>query len=173
MRREVAILARRDGLSAIELIVAIVIFSTLASIAWLAQARLLPHYRLSTAVRQVVTDLRLARSKAISHNTRLTVAFASGGSSYEAQRCTVSGTPPTLTYTCLPYALYRRGSATSGAAEPIDLPGTVVSSTTATLTFEPRGVISSSGPTAIVFSVPNAGISRTVTINLAGLITVS
>lgn len=157
----------QGGFSAVELLVAIVVFGILVSMAWVAQARLLPHYRLAAATRQVVTDLRMARGKAIAQNTRFTVAFSSGGSSYSAERCTFGGG----TWTCQPYALYKRGAAVDGSAQTIGLPSSVVSSTAITVVFDPRGSVTGGG--AITLAIPGASVSRTVSINLSGLITVS
>jgi prepilin-type N-terminal cleavage/methylation domain-containing protein len=150
------------GFSAIELIVAIGLFAVLVTLTALAQSRLLPHYRLSTATRQVITDLRLLRSKAITQNTQFRMTFTAGGGSYSAERL-VGGS-------FQQYALYQRGAATSGSIRPIDLPSSVTTTSAVTVTFEPRGTVTTGGSPPIVLSAPGPR-TRSLSINIAGLIT--
>ena len=55
----------RAGWTAIELLVAVGILGIFMTLAVVSQSQLLPNYRLSSATRQVVTDVRLLRAKAI------------------------------------------------------------------------------------------------------------
>jgi type IV fimbrial biogenesis protein FimT len=86
----------RNGWTLIELIVAIGLLAIMLSIGSLAQSKLLPNYRVSAAARQVVTDLRLLRSKAISQNHQFrmitparTRTARSGGTRRRAHGCTI------------------------------------------------------------------------------------
>jgi type IV fimbrial biogenesis protein FimU len=155
---------RPRGFTAIELIVAIGLFGVVVTFTVLAQSRLLPHYRLSTATRQVITDLRLLRSKAITQNAPFRMVFTAGGGSYSAERL-VAGT-------WQQYALYQRSAATSGSVRSIDLPSTVTTTSAVTVTFEPRGTVTTGGSPPIALSAPGPR-TRTLSVNIAGLITTS
>ena len=95
---------RSGGFSVLELLVVIGIGALLASYATLGQSSLLPHYRLSAATRQVVTDLRLLRAKAIAQNNRFRMVLAANSNAYHAERFNAA------TNAWEPYALYGRGA---------------------------------------------------------------
>ncbi len=157
-------LRQRRGFSAVELVVAIGIFALLVTFAVVAQSRLLPHYRLSTATRQVVTDLRLLRGKAIAQNMTFRMVFATNSSTYRAERFN----PGTNAFDS--YALYVRGSTTAVSPQPIELPTTVQTSSAVTVTFDPRGSVTTTAP--ITLSAPGPR-TRSLSINIAGLITIT
>jgi prepilin-type N-terminal cleavage/methylation domain-containing protein len=156
----------RNGWTLIELIVAIGLLAVMLSIGSLAQGKLLPQYRLSAAARQVVTDLRLLRSKAISQNHQFRMIFDSGSNTYRAERW------DSATSAWEHYALYRRGATVSVGAQPVSLPGSVTTSAVQ-VTFDPRGTVDiTSGTQPIVLTAPGPR-TRNVSINVAGLIDIS
>jgi prepilin-type N-terminal cleavage/methylation domain-containing protein len=157
----------RAGWTAIELMVAVGILGIFMTLAAVSQTRLLPHYRLAAATRQVVTDLRLLRAKAISQNDRFKMIFAAGQDAYRAERWN-----PTLS-AWEPYALYRRGAATAVGPQPVSLPSGIATVAAIELTFHPRGTIDvTAGASPIVLSAPGPR-TRSVAVAVAGLITIS
>ena len=129
----------------------------------MAQARLVPNYRLSAATRQVVTDLRMLRAKAIAQNSSFRMVFAANSNEYHAERLT----PPS---TWNQYALYKHGTTTEGSTVGVGMPSTVVTTAAVTVTFEPRGLVTTTG--TITLRVPGPR-TRQVSINSAGLMTIS
>ncbi len=115
----------------------------------------------------MVSDLRLLRTKSISQNGAFKMVFGAGANAYHAERRNpVSGLFE-------PYALYRRGAATESDVQPISLPPSVTTTSAIEVTFEPRGtVVVTAGAAPIVLLAPGPR-TRSVSINLAGLITVS
>ena len=157
----------RRGWTVIELMVAVGILGFVISIGALAQTRLLPNYRLSAATRQVVTDLRLLRAKAIAQNNRFKLVFAANSNSYHAER----RNPDSGAWE--PYALYGRTSGTEASTQSVDLPTSVTATGAIEVTFDPRGTVSiTSGTPPLTLSVPGPR-TRSLSINLAGLITIS
>lgn len=151
----------RGGFSLVELVVAIGIFALVVTLATVVQSKLLPHYRLQSATRQVMTDIRLARQKAIAQNAQFRITFTAGGNSYAAERL-VSGIWE-------PYPLYRRGAATSLAAAPIEMPSTVTATSNVVVQFTPRGTVTVTGSPPIVLSAPGPR-TRALSISVAGLV---
>jgi len=66
---------RDDGFTIMEMIVAIAVAATVMGIAVPTFFSWLPTLRLSSAARQVATDLQVARMKAISQNTKFRLNF--------------------------------------------------------------------------------------------------
>jgi type IV fimbrial biogenesis protein FimT len=73
---------RSDGFTLIEVLTSIVIAGILIAIALPAFSKLLPSIRLSSAARQIATDLQLAKMRAISRHTSQTVTFTVSSASY-------------------------------------------------------------------------------------------
>jgi type IV fimbrial biogenesis protein FimT len=73
---------RSDGFTIIEVLTSMVVLGILVSIAMPAFTKLLPGIRLSSAARQVATDLQLAKMRAIAQHTAQTVTFTQATSSY-------------------------------------------------------------------------------------------
>jgi type IV fimbrial biogenesis protein FimT len=73
---------RSDGVTLIEVLTSIVIAGVLMAIALPAFSKLLPGIRLSSAARQIATDLQLAKMRAISKHTTQTVTFTVSSASY-------------------------------------------------------------------------------------------
>jgi len=74
------------GLTILELLVALALLGTLAAIALPNVTALRSRWQLSAAARQVVMDLKVARTRAIADVANHRVRFAVQGSSYQAQR---------------------------------------------------------------------------------------
>ncbi len=73
---------RSSGFSLMEMLVAISIAGILMGIAVPAFNRLLPGIRLSSAARQIATDLQLAKMRAIAQHTNQTVTFNPSTATY-------------------------------------------------------------------------------------------
>lgn len=114
-----------SGFTVLELMVAIGIAATVLSVAVPSFLTWLPTLRLSSAARQVATDLQVARMKAISRNTSYTVNF----------------TPSTGAYTFTP------GTGTDTDSRDVGqlYPGITISSVSANPVFTPRGTASTTG----------------------------
>jgi prepilin-type N-terminal cleavage/methylation domain-containing protein len=154
------------GFSLLELLVVLGIGGLLLSYATLGQGQLLPHYRLSSAARQLVTDMRLLRTKAISQNGTFRMVFEANSNAYRAERFN----PATNAWE--QYALYNRDATTANSNQPVALPASVVTASALQVTFAPRGTVSTNGSASVTLSAPGPR-SRTIAINFAGLITVS
>lgn len=115
-----------SGFTVLELLVTIGIAMVVMGIAISSFLSWLPTLRLSSAARQVATDLHLARMKAISQNTNFQIAF--NGSSYVVQRCAGTCTNDSGDI-ALP-----EGIAVLASGSPLFLPrGTAASDATITL----------------------------------------
>lgn len=156
----------RRGWTAIELLVVVGILALLFTFGNLVQSQVLPHYRLSAATRQVVSDLRLLRTKAISQDRRFKMIFVSGSNVYRVER----RDPASGLWE--PYALYRRGSTTGGGTPSIDLPASVITTSAVEVVFHSRGTVVVTGANPLVLSAPGPR-TRNLSIGLAGLISVS
>ena len=73
---------RVSGFTVLELMVAIGIAMVVLGIAVPSLLTWLPTLRLSSAARQVATDLQVARMKAISQNTSFTISFVTSDATY-------------------------------------------------------------------------------------------
>jgi Tfp pilus assembly protein FimT len=157
----------RGGWTVFELVTVIGLLAFLLTFGSLAQSQLLPHYSLSAATRQVVTDLRLLRTKAISQNETFKMVFATDANAYHAERRNPSSG------LWEPYALYSRGATTEATVKSVSLPSGVTTTSAIEVTFEPRGtVVVTTGTAPIVLSAPGPR-TTSISINLAGLITIS
>lgn len=153
---------RKDGgFTLAEMMVVLAILAILLGFVSLNAASFLAPFRLSSAARQVATDLQLVRMKAIAQNRRFRALFSAGGTTYQVERDNGSGT-------WQPHALYGHGTAAS-AAQPIPLPQEVQidSATTAggVVIFQPRG---NAGGITISLNHPALSTTKSVVVNLAG-----
>jgi len=133
-----------SGFTVLELIVAIGIASIVMGIAIPSFLSWLPTLRLSSAARQVATDLQVARMKAISQNTANTVTF----------------TPSTGTYTF-----------TLGAeSRDIDVlyPGITIASAS-NPTFTPRGTANA----AATITLSNGSAQKLVCVKTVGRVNIA
>lgn len=80
-----------------ELLVGVVVASVLMAVAVPDFLSWLPTLRLSSAARQVATDLQVARMRAISQNTSYTVTFSGSTYSYSGDSRDVSALYPGIT----------------------------------------------------------------------------
>jgi len=69
---------KQAGVTLLEMIVAIAVSMIVLAVATPSFLSWMPTIRLTSAARQVATDLQVARMKAISQNTNNTVTFTSG-----------------------------------------------------------------------------------------------
>jgi len=74
------------GLTMLELIVTLSLFSALGTLAFLQVQPLLAQARLNSGARQIATDLQVARMKAISQNRRFRVTFRPAMGDYVVDR---------------------------------------------------------------------------------------
>jgi Tfp pilus assembly protein FimT len=142
--------------------VTVSMMGVLLAFASLNGSRFLGQLRLNNATRQVVTDLRLARAKAIEQGTLFRVVFA-GGSAYTVER----RNPTSLAWE--PHALYGKAQ-TAGSAQTVSLPPPV-STSSDTVIFRPRG----SADTVHQITVSDPAVAagtRTVNVSLAGRIAI-
>ena len=157
---------RNAGLTLVELLVAVGILSFFLGFASLSQTKLVPNYRLSASARQVVTDLRLLRAKAIAQNNRFRMVFAADSNAYHAERWNAS------TNAWEQYALYVRDGTTDGSTQSVLLPETIVTTSAVEVTFAPRGSVTTSGTPPLTLRAPGPR-SRAIAVSFAGLITIS
>ena len=69
----------KKGFSLLEMMIVVALIAILSAMAVISINSNMPQYYLSGAARQVLTDLMMARSKAVSNNTATTVTFSSTG----------------------------------------------------------------------------------------------
>lgn len=118
---------RASGFTILELMVAIGIAMVVLGIAVPSLMTWMPTLRLSSAARQVATDLQVARMKAISQNTKFQMSFV--------------GSIPGATS----YRIEKDSGGFVLESGPFSLPdGITVSSVTATSVFQPRGTVNTS-----------------------------
>jgi Tfp pilus assembly protein FimT len=138
------------GLSVLELLTAVLIASILSGTAVLGYGRMLASWRLNAAVRQIVMDLKVTRSRAITENTGQRIRFVVPSSLYQRQRREAS-------------------SAYADVGEPISLPDGIetidCTARDATVTFQPRGHASTFG--TITLRNPE-GAERRIVVDMAG-----
>lgn len=108
-----------SGFTVLELMVAVGIAMVVLGIAVPSLLTWLPSLRLSSAARQVATDLQVARMKAISQNASYTVSFNTSNSTYS-----FTGTSRDVVQ---------------------EYPGITISSVSANPVFTPRGTASTTG----------------------------
>ena len=133
-----------SGFTVMELIVTIAIAGVLMGVAVPSFMSLLPTLRLSSAARQVATDLQLARMKAISQNTQNTVTFVSG----------------TYTFTV--------GSVSRNLNQLY--PGITVASVSSNPIFSPRGTTSNGAIVSITLS--NGSAQTRVCVKIVGQVSI-
>ena len=128
-----AIVRSAKGVTAIELLVVCVILGVIAATVMLRQQPISASFRAQAAARQVLVDLRLARSKALQHNTAFRVTFLNNGTNYSVERLNPS------TNAWESYGLYTHGPTALSSPQPIPLPDSVTSANAYTVRFLPRG----------------------------------
>jgi prepilin-type N-terminal cleavage/methylation domain-containing protein len=149
------------GFTMIELIVVLALITTILTFGSIAAAPFSPGFRLASAGRQVATDLRLTRTKAIHENRRFKAVFTDGANTYSVQREDVY-----LSGVWSEHALYGKGLAEASTVA-MALPEQV-SANAAEITFDPRGSATSATVTLRHASAPGL---RTVTVDLTGVVT--
>jgi type IV fimbrial biogenesis protein FimT len=107
-------LAGTAGFSITELMVVMAIGGIIMGIAAPSFMRWLPDMRLSSAAREVATDLQMARMKAISKNTTYTVTFNSNAYTFGTDTRSISTLYPGITVTASANPVFSpRGTANS------------------------------------------------------------
>lgn len=142
-----------SGFTVIELLVTVGVAATLMATAVPAFMSLLPTINLSSAARQVATDLQFARVKAVSQSVRYRLSF-------------VGAIPGATTY------LMQNDSSGAFVTEtgPFALPpGISVSALTATSEFQPRGTVNA---TSTITLQNSNSQTRTVQVALVGRVTI-
>lgn len=158
------------GLSGIELLVVIVIVLIITAFAMLGQQPVVSSFTAQAAARQVMTDLRLARSKAIQHNTAFRVTFASNGTSYTVDRLL-----PGVTPTWQDFGLYTHGTSalSPGTPRPIALPPNVTISNDYQVSFLPRGSASVTSTDQLVRLRTTGNVRSAVQVTVAGAVQIT
>jgi len=136
-----------SGFTAMELLVAIAVVAVVLAVAIPSFMSWLPTLRLSSAARQVATDLQVARMKAISQNTSNTVTFSTSTGVY--------------TFTI--------GSETRDIDDLY--PGIAIASVSANPVFTPRGTTSNSSTVTITLS--NGGTQKLVCVKTVGRVSIA
>lgn len=138
------------GLTLLEMLVALALSSALVGAAALQYRRLVPTWELKAAVRQVILDLSVARTRAIAEGRPFRLRFTAPGAVYRRERRSDDGT----------YA---------GDGPPVSLPTHVeISECTArgaAISFQPRGHAGSFGTLTMRNS---EGELRRVVVDIAG-----
>ena len=153
------------GFTAIELMVTITIIGIILAAATLRQPPITHQARAMAAARQVVSDVRLVRSKAIQHNTSFRVTFTPGGSTYTVDRLN----PATSTWE--DWALYGHGAGalSPGTPRPVSLPEGTFSENAYQLQFLPRGsAVILSGDSQVNLESGTSNVKSAVTVTIAG-----
>ncbi|OGQ83013.1 MAG: hypothetical protein A3F90_19750 [Deltaproteobacteria bacterium RIFCSPLOWO2_12_FULL_60_19] len=142
-----------SGFTIIELLVTVGVAAVIMATAVPAFMSLLPTINLSSAARQVATDLQFARVKAVSQSVRYRLSF-------------VGAIPGATTY------LMQNDSSGAFVTEtgPFALPpGISVSALTATSEFQPRGTVNA---TSTITLQNGNSQTRTVQVALVGRVTI-
>ena len=150
---------RPRGFSLVELLVCICVLGSVASLAAPYLGTMLQNYHLQASARQLVTDLQLAKMKAVAQKVQYLVAFdtannrysiSMGNSSFGSTTWTQMGIFRSLSDPTNPY--YSRGVTLADNFAS----GTVI--------FSPTGQASGTGVSTLTAS----GYTKTVTVTLAG-----
>lgn len=138
------------GFSLPELIVVVIVSSTVLATALLAYRPMLARWRLHAAVRQVVMDLKVARVRAIAESTDHRIVFRVPGKAYRHEaRHSPGGYVPDGPPTALPFGVETIECTAVGAS----------------VTFRPRGHASTFGS----ITLRNAeGDLRRIVVDMAG-----
>jgi prepilin-type N-terminal cleavage/methylation domain-containing protein len=152
------------GFTLLELIVVVSLVLVLIGFARLNHSQFSAHHRLNQATRQVQTDLRLARTKAVSQGAAFRVTFDAATSSYAVERQNDDGTWES-------HALFSK-SVSMAAPVPVSVPSPVrLTSDEERVTFEPRG--NTAAPVRVTLSHPGIdGATRVVEVSFAGQVAI-
>ena len=147
------------GFTLLELVVVIGLVGLLLALMTLNGPVFLGHQRLATGARQVATDLRLVRAKAVAQTWRYRVVFTAGAGSYVAERDDGSGGWD-------PHALHGK-DLVAAAAVPVPLPASVSLVESLTVEFEGRGNVTA--PTTLrLQSGALPGVEQVVRVSFTG-----
>jgi prepilin-type N-terminal cleavage/methylation domain-containing protein len=138
-----------EGLTLLELLTAILIASILSGTALLGYGRMLAGWRLNAAVRQIVMDLKVTRSRAIAENTGQRIRFVVPSPVYQRQRREAPGVYADVGTISLPDGI-----------ETIDC-----TARDDAVTFQPRGHASTFGTITLRNS---EGTERRIVVDMAG-----
>jgi type IV fimbrial biogenesis protein FimT len=144
---------KKDGFTMIELLVTIIVFGVLASIAIPGFSRWLPNYRLKGAARDVYSNLQLAKMGAVKDRGEWAVVFDTANNRYQLVSSGADGAygtggddvvEKTITLTNYESGIgYGHGNATEKAGTSTDPIDDDISFTADTVVFNSRGMINS------------------------------
>jgi prepilin-type N-terminal cleavage/methylation domain-containing protein len=150
------------GFTLLELVITAAMVLILVTTASLNASTFLGRFRLGSAARQVATDLRLARTKAITQGSSYRVRFTAGSSSYTVERWDGAAWQP--------HALYSK-QVTAGGAAPLELARPVRSLQTLDVQFQARG--NATGERTIPLQDPGVNaVTRSVFVSFAGQVAI-
>ena len=135
----------RRGFSLAEILVAVSIFSILATIAVPQFVAFRPKSRLNGATRQIYSELMWARSKAVDENSAFVVTFPTNQTMQIA------------------------GSTTKTVNLQLEYSDVTLTSSASTITFSSRGTAN----VAPTITLTNAGGTKTVTVRITGTVSIS
>ncbi len=147
MRNYKCSLFSRRGFTLIEMLVSIVILSSLFAIALPIWSAVIPGYQLNSAARQMATELHSARNRAMAQYRRFRLVFNSA-TTYSVERETTPGAAD--------YTLF------SG---PKSLPSAITATFNNTPIFQTRGDASPAGTVTLTNST---GASKVITVSSTG-----
>jgi len=150
----------REGLTLLEVLVALALLSLLGGIVFLQLTPFLAQTRLNNAIRQVVTDLQYTRTKAISQNRRFRVTFRPATQDYCVERDEGGSWQQQLLHS---------HSAEEATGAFVSLPQNVritAVNSEGDIIFLPRGAVD--GGITITLSTASGEGTKRVIVNLAG-----
>ena len=139
------LVSERRGFTLAEILIAVVVFGILASIAVPQFVAFRPKSRLNGAARQVYSELMWARSKAVNENSAYVVTFP---------------TNQTIQIT---------GSTTKTVSIQSEYSDVTLTSSASTITFSSRGT----ADVAPTITLTNSGGTKTVTVRITGTASIS
>lgn len=149
----------KEGYTAIEVMVVLALTAILAALGIANFATRIPHYNLADAGRQITSDLRMIRQRAISEGVSKSIQFTPNARSYTLSDTEVRTLPS--------YIRFGVKSGVPHLPDASSMPNDGVSFKDNLATFKPNGMISSMG-TVYVTNDPTQGESTAISVNATG-----